>query len=150
MMPRPQGRGISLWRLRFLLSFRFVPLFRGVALTLFDDRERAFELKYVHDLETAFRMRVVAMRMLAQWAADRMGLKGAEADAYVARHASAVTERTGPADLAQRIRNDLAVQNIDVSEREMHLAYDAFCADALKRLKTLPDEPEPGMVRLRH
>jgi hypothetical protein len=119
-------------------------------MTLFDDRERAFELKYVHDLETAFRMRVVAMRMLAQWAADRMGLKGAEADAYVARHASAVTERTGPADLAQRIRNDLALQNIDVSEREMHLAYDAFCADALKRLKTLPDEPEPGMVRLRH
>lgn len=119
-------------------------------MSLFDDRERAFELKYVHDLEAAFRMRVIAMRDMARWAADRLGMIGADAEAYVSTHAHAVLMRDGSGLLLQRLAADLKARHLDVSEPELANVYDGFCASALMRMQTLPDAGEAGMVIRKH
>ena len=51
-------------------------------MTTFDDRERAFEAKFAHDEEMAFRVVARRNRLLGQWASARMGLTPEETDAY--------------------------------------------------------------------
>jgi hypothetical protein len=51
-------------------------------MTLFDDRERAFENKFVHDEELLFRFHARRNKLLGAWAAELLGKKGADRDAY--------------------------------------------------------------------
>ena len=43
-------------------------------MTTFDEREQAFEGKFAHDQEMAFRVTARRNRLLGQWAAAQMGL----------------------------------------------------------------------------
>ena len=52
-------------------------------MTTFDERERAFEKKFSIDQDLKFRIAARANRHLGQWAADKLGLRGAAADAYI-------------------------------------------------------------------
>ena len=51
-------------------------------MTTFDDRERAFESQYARDQDLQFKIVARRNRLLGQWAAKKMGLTEAEADAY--------------------------------------------------------------------
>ncbi|MEY8883098.1 ATPase inhibitor subunit zeta [Donghicola sp. XS_ASV15] len=80
-------------------------------MSIFEDRERAFEAKAAYDEEKAFRVSSLRDRMMAAWAADILGKTGAEAEAYVnqivrdqiAGHASL----SGPDALLDRLSVDL-------------------------------------------
>ena len=52
----------------------------------FDKREEGFEKKFAHDEELRFKATARRNRLLGLWAADKLGLKGAEADAYARLH----------------------------------------------------------------
>ena len=45
-------------------------------MTSFDRREEAFEAKFAHDEERAFKARARALRMLGLWAAEKRGETG--------------------------------------------------------------------------
>ena len=49
-------------------------------MTTFDEREKAYEDKFVHDEELRFKAKVKAAKLLAQWAANEIGLSP---DVYV-------------------------------------------------------------------
>ena len=51
-------------------------------MTSFDPREEAFEAKFAHDEERAFKARARALRMLGLWAAGKRGETGAAAEDY--------------------------------------------------------------------
>ena len=51
-------------------------------MTSFDRREEAFEAKFAHDEECAFKERVHALRMLGLWAAEKRGETGTVAEDY--------------------------------------------------------------------
>jgi hypothetical protein len=51
-------------------------------MTIFDDREKAFEAKFRLDQETQFKVSIRRDKLLGLWAADRMGLSGDAAKAY--------------------------------------------------------------------
>ena len=51
-------------------------------MTSFDRREEAFEAKFAHDEERAFKARARALRMLGLWAAGKRGETGAAAEEY--------------------------------------------------------------------
>jgi hypothetical protein len=51
-------------------------------MTLFDDREKAFENKFVHDEELLFRFHARRNSLLGAWAAEMLGKSGPERDAY--------------------------------------------------------------------
>jgi hypothetical protein len=48
----------------------------------FDDRRSAFETKFAFDQEAAFKAKAKAHRVFGRWAADLLGLQGAEAETY--------------------------------------------------------------------
>lgn len=51
-------------------------------MTLFDDREKAFEAKYRLDQELQFKVNIRRDKLLGLWAAERLGLSGDAAKAY--------------------------------------------------------------------
>ncbi|MEM8571885.1 MAG: DUF1476 domain-containing protein [Pseudomonadota bacterium] len=51
-------------------------------MSLFDEREKAFENKFVHDEELLFRFYARRNKLLGRWAADLLGKSGDERDAY--------------------------------------------------------------------
>ena len=48
----------------------------------FTDRQKAFEEKFKHDQELQFRVEVRRNKLVGLWAAELLGKKGDEAEAY--------------------------------------------------------------------
>ncbi len=75
-------------------------------MTTFDEREHAFEAAFVHDEEMRFRALARRNKLLGIWAAERLGLKGAEAESYILELVDAVVEPGGDERLLERLRAD--------------------------------------------
>ncbi len=52
-------------------------------MSMFDDRETAFESKFAHDADLRFRAEARAVKIMAHWAADILGKSEAEKSTYV-------------------------------------------------------------------
>lgn len=52
-------------------------------MSIFDDRETAFENKFAHDAELRFRAEARAVKIMAHWAAEILGKSEAEKNRYV-------------------------------------------------------------------
>lgn len=77
-------------------------------MSTFDDRERAFENKYAHDAEMAFKAVARRNKLLGHWAAGLMGKTGAEADAYALEVVKSDFEEAGHEDVVRKVAADLA------------------------------------------
>ncbi|WP_448202589.1 DUF1476 domain-containing protein [Azospirillum sp. sgz302134] len=97
-------------------------------MTTFDERERAFENKFQHDQDLLFRIRARRDRLAGLWAANLLGLAGAEADAYVRHIIDTDIGSAGPHDIRERLSSDLHAKGIDISdhrvERELERLLD--------------------------
>ena len=90
-------------------------------MSTFDDRERAEEARYALDQETQFKINARRNKLLGLWAADLLGLKGADADAYAKSVVIADLEEAGDDDVVRKVRADLEKANLtrtDVQIRE--------------------------------
>lgn len=103
-------------------------------MTMFDDRERAFEAKFAHDEEMLFRVHARRNRLLGQWAADRMKLSPAETEAYAKSVVQADFEETGDEDVIRKLLGDLIAAGVDSNEAEIRAAMDAKAVDARRQL----------------
>ena len=52
-------------------------------MTLFDERERAFENLFAHEEELRFRALARRNNLLARWAAEQLDLRRSERHAYI-------------------------------------------------------------------
>ena len=64
-------------------------------MTTFDKREDAFEKRFAHDEELKFKDGARRNKMLGMWAAEKMGLSGAQAEAYAKEVVVADFEEVG-------------------------------------------------------
>lgn len=103
-------------------------------MTMFDDRERAFEAKFAHDEEMLFRIHARRNRLLGQWAAERMKLTQAEAEAYAKAVVQADFEETGDEDVVRKLLGDLIAAGVESSEAEIRAAMEAKSIDARRQL----------------
>ncbi|KQN92969.1 aldolase [Sphingomonas sp. Leaf231] len=103
-------------------------------MTLFDDRERAFEAKYARDEEVAFRIIARRNRLVGQWAAQLMQLTPAETDAYAKAVVQADFEEAGDDDVVRKIYGDLTAANVDVEEAVVRRALDEQLIEARRQL----------------
>jgi hypothetical protein len=97
-------------------------------MTSFDRREEAFEAKFAHDEERAFKARARALRMLGLWAAEKRG----ETGAAVANYAQALIEADigkTPDAAFEKLVLDLAAHG--VVARQIREKRDALFAIAL-------------------
>lgn len=103
-------------------------------MTMFDDRERAFEAKYARDEEVAFRVIARRNRLVGQWAAQLMQLTPAETDAYAKAVVQADFEEAGDEDVVRKIYGDLTAANVDVDEAMVRRALDEQMVEARRQL----------------
>jgi len=85
-------------------------------MTTFDDRQRAFETKYARDQELQFKVVARRNRLLGQWAAKKMGLTEAEADAYARDVIRADFEEAGDDDVIRKLLGDLTSAGVEIDD----------------------------------
>jgi hypothetical protein len=105
-------------------------------MTTFDKREDAFEKKYAHDEELRFKAEARRNKRLGLWAAEKLGLAGAEAEAYAKAVVLADFEEAGDHDVFRKVRGDLdAKGRKDVTDKELRRAMDELLAQAIEEIK---------------
>ena len=103
-------------------------------MTTFDDRERAFETKFAHDQEMAFRITARRNRLIGHWAAGLMGLNAAETDAYAKAIVQADFEEMGDDDVVRKLLGDLVSANVDIDEARIRGAIEDKTIEARRQL----------------
>ncbi|USI74485.1 DUF1476 domain-containing protein [Sphingomonas morindae] len=103
-------------------------------MTSFDDRERAFEAKFAHDQEMAFRVVARRNRLIGQWAADRMGLTPAETDAYARSVVQAEFESAGDEDVIRKLYGDLVSAGVEIDEAAIRGELELKLIEARRQL----------------
>jgi len=76
-------------------------------MTLFNDREGAFEAKYAHDSEMQFRVDARRNRLVGLWAAGLLGKTGDEANDYAMSVVKADFQEPGIEDVVKKVAGDL-------------------------------------------
>lgn len=99
-------------------------------MTTFDEREKAFEQKYKHDQDMLFRIQNRRNKLLGIWAAELMGLTGAEAESYVKDVIMSDMEKPGDEDVHDKVYADLHAKNIDLSDHRLRKRMDELLQDA--------------------
>jgi hypothetical protein len=102
-------------------------------MSQFDDRERAFEAKFAHDQDVAFRIIARRNRLLGHWAAKRMGLTPEETDAYAKAVVQADFEEVGDEDVVRKLAGDLTAANVEVTDAEIRAALENAMVEARRQ-----------------
>jgi hypothetical protein len=106
------------------------------AMTTFDKREEGFEKKYAHDEELRFKATARRNKLFGLWAAEKLGLKGAEADSYAKSVVIADFEEGGDNDVFRKVRKDLDAKGISVvSDQQLRQMMDELLAKAVEEIK---------------
>ena len=103
-------------------------------MTSFDDREKAFETKFAHDQDMAFRVVARRNRLVGQWAAAKMGLTPAETDAYAKSVVQADFEEAGDEDVVRKLLGDLIAAGVETSDEEVRAALSDQTVEARRQL----------------
>ena len=100
-------------------------------MTTFDEREKSFEKKFALDQDLKFRAEARRNKMVAEWAAGKLGITGAALDDYVKAVRKADLEEKGDDDVFRKIRKDLDAKSIPVSDTEIRDAMFKFLETAV-------------------
>jgi len=89
-------------------------------MSVFDEREQAFEKKFQHDQDLQFKVEVRRNKLLGLWVADELlGLTGDARDAYAKEVISSDFEEPGEEDVVRKIMADLGAKGVDFSDHRL-------------------------------
>jgi hypothetical protein len=108
---------------------------KGTCMTTFDKREEGFEKKFAHDEELRFKATARRNKLLGQWAAAKLGLAGADADAYAKDVVMADFEEAGEDDVFRKLRKDFDAKKITVSDQDIRVAMNDLMAQAIQQVQ---------------
>ena len=104
-------------------------------MTTFDKREEGFEKKFAHDEELKFKAAARRNKLLGLWAAGKMGLAGAEAEAYAKEVVMADFEEAGDHDVLKKIRKDFDGKKLAIGDQDIRRTMDELMAQAIAQIK---------------
>ena len=104
-------------------------------MTTFDKREEGFEKKFAHDEELRFKASARRNKLLGLWAAEKMGLSGAAADAYAKAVVVADFEEAGDEDVFRKLRQDLDAKGVAQSDQDIRKAMIELMGRAVDQIK---------------
>jgi hypothetical protein len=102
--------------------------------TTFDKREEGFEKKFAHDEELRFKASARRNKLLGIWAAEKMGLTGADAEAYAKAVVVADFEEAGDNDVFKKIRQDFDAKKVVISDQDLRRTMDELMAQAIAQV----------------
>ena len=104
-------------------------------MTTFDKREEGFEKKFAHDEELRFKAMARRNKLLGLWAAEKLGLSGAEADEYAKSVVRADFEEAGDDDVFRKVRGDFDAKKVEQSDHQIRRTMDELMQTAVDQLK---------------
>jgi len=104
-------------------------------MTTFDKREEAFEQQFAHDEELRFKATARRNKLLGLWAAEQLGLKGAEADSYALSVVMSAFENQGGHDVLQKIRKDFGAKGVAQSDHQIYRHATELMEEAITAIK---------------
>jgi hypothetical protein len=104
-------------------------------MTTFDKREEGFEKKFAHDEELKFKAMARRNKLLGHWAAEKLGLAGADAEAYAKAVVMADFEEPGEDDVFRKIRKDFDAKGVAQSDQQIHQVMAELLDKAIAQIK---------------
>jgi hypothetical protein len=104
-------------------------------MTTFDKREEGFEKQFAHDEELKFKATARRNKLVGMWAAEKLGLKGAEAEAYAKAAVMADFEEGGDHDVFGKLRKDFEAKGVALSDHQIRRTIDELTAKAVAEVK---------------
>ena len=104
-------------------------------MTTFDKRKEGFERKFAHDEELRFKATARRNKLLGLWAAEKLGLQGAEAEAYAKAVVAADFAEPGDEDVFRKIRADFDAKQVAQSEHQIRQAMEELMSVAVGQIQ---------------
>ena len=104
-------------------------------MTTFDKREEGFEKQFAHDEELRFKATARRNKLLGLWAADKLGLSGAEAQAYAREVVLADLDQAGESGVFAKIRKDFDGKGVQQSDHQIRRTMDELMAQSVAQVK---------------
>jgi hypothetical protein len=102
----------------------------------FDDRERAEEKKFQLDQEQEFKANARRAKLVGQWAAGLMGLSDGAVDDYAKSVVIADLEEAGAEDLFKKIRADLDMHSVQLSDHQIRAKMEECLIEARSQISS--------------
>ena len=93
-------------------------------MSTFDDRQKSFEKKFVHDEELQFKVSARRNKYLGQWASQILGYDQEKEKEYIQAVIKSDFEEAGDEDVFRKLKSDLSDHNI--SDEEIRKKMDEF------------------------
>ncbi len=104
-------------------------------MSLFNDRQDAFEKQFAHDEELRFKATARRNKLLGLWVAEQLGKTGPEADVYAKTVVASDFEEPGDGDVLRKVRQDLEGAGKTVDEAELGRRMQQLLIQAAEDIK---------------
>jgi hypothetical protein len=104
-------------------------------MNTFDKREEGFEKKFAHDEELRFKAMARRNKLLGMWAAEKLGLTGAAADAYAKEVIVSDFESPGDDDVFTKLRKDFDAKGVAQSDHQIRRTMAELLARAVEEVR---------------
>ncbi len=103
-------------------------------MSSFDERQKNFENKFVHDEELRFKIASRRRKLLGLWAAEEMGLGDEESLSYTLGVIACGIEDTTPGAVINKIRTDAEKRQVTLTEAQIRAKNAEFEIIATKQI----------------
>ena len=100
-----------------------------------DDREKAYEKKFMHDQDLKFKAESRRNKMLAEWAAAKLGITGTAVEDYIKAVRKADLIEKGDDDVFRKVAKDLADKGVKVADADIRKQMHDFLAKAVSDIE---------------
>jgi hypothetical protein len=100
----------------------------------FDERERNYEKKFERDQELAFKAKARRNKLLALWVAEKLGLSGADAEAYARGIVEGEVRHHNDDELLARLARDAQAKGASLDAARLRAELARFHTEARKQL----------------
>lgn len=104
-------------------------------MTTFDKREEGFERKFALDEELLFKAAARRNKLLGLWAAEKLGLSGADAEAYAKSIVMADFQEAGDDDVFRKVRADFDAKSVAQSDHQIRRTMDELMVAAVQQIQ---------------
>jgi hypothetical protein len=104
-------------------------------MTSFEKRKEGFESKFARDEELRFKATARRNRLLGQWAAEKLGKTGDEAEAYAREVVRADMQEAGEEDVFRKVRADFDAAGVAQSDHQIRRTMEELLVEAASQIE---------------
>lgn len=104
-------------------------------MTTFDKREEAYEAKFAHDEELAFKAAARRNKLLGLWAAEKLGFSEEKAENYAKEVVRSDFDEPGDEDVHRKVLADLEAATSGITSEALREKMDELMSVAIDQIK---------------